>query len=394
MLEKFIPIQGIELTDSILVPLKIKHIYNESHIYYDEIKFLTYKDYTNFINNNEIYVINSSEISECDSIAMYTSQSHNTIEVFNIKLLVSALYFANRLTDTDGLKEKYIEDFIIKHSLLKKIDKKIHDKLNTLANKEYNRNEDEFFKNYILQGYWVHDYIKSDKWYVKLGNHKINRDDFDQFITRGFSLMLCDEYDRQINFKPKIVKIDTNEVFLSYLSIILTKVNEEDEYSKKLKSVLKIYYNVLGIIDIDNLIVSYITILEALLLKKSEQRAQKNIVAARSACLVADNQCKNRKTFIADIIACLYSYRNQIVHEGKTFLELADESTLTIIVNSTKHIIYLVIKYILIHDIKNVNEIKKIVKRNLENDNLETITEYITFIKGNPIKIIYDLGYE
>lgn len=390
-MQKFIPIHGIRFTNSITLSLKIKHILNEEYTYYDNIQFWTYKDYSDFISKNQEYFINSDEINKCDSIAVYVSQAHNTIEVFNIKLLISIIYFAKRLSDTNGSKEKYIKEFLDRWGeiLSASSDKVDLSKLEDMANRKYFIDENEFFKNYDLKGYWGEGYIHSDRWHVKLGNNKVSRDDFDRYITRGFSATLCDEYDRQVKFTPDVVSIETNDIFLNELSMLLNKINEEDEYSKKLKSAVRIYYDALGENNIDNLIVTYTTLLEALLLKKSEQQAQKIRVAVRCACIVADEQCKSRKTFIANIISCLYSYRNQIVHEGKTFLELGNEVAIDRVLSATKHIIYLCIKYIVKNDFRKVNEVIKVVESNLKKDNLQNGEEYITFEKGKAIALIY-----
>lgn len=386
-MKKVIPIHGVEFTRSITVALKIKHILNKEYIYYDNIEFWTYKDYCNFIESNRTFFINSNEINKFDSIAVYTSQSHNTIEVYNIKLLISAIYIAKRLTDTYEAMEKYIENFISNwKEEFELIDK---DKLKSLAIQEYHKRENEFYKNYDIKGYWGDKHINSDSWYIKLGNNKVSKDDFDRYITRGFSSELCDEYDRQFRFIPNVVKIETNNIFMNELTEILNKINEEEECSKKLKAALRLYFDVLEEISTDNLIVNYATILESLLLMRTEQNAQKIKVVVRCACIVADGQDKKRKTFIANIIACLYTYRNQIVHEGKTFLELDDELTLDRVLRATKHIIYLVIKYILKNDVKKINEIISIVKRNIKKDNLQNGQDYITFEKGKPFDIIY-----
>lgn len=361
-MRKLMPIQGLILSKSIYADLKIRAVLNNSYSYKDKIIFLNNNDYMKNKENFENDFLGLENIKEFDSIVIYETQSHNTAEVFNLKILISALYFTERLATSRKVKSCIYES--------------------DLSN-------NEFFNNYHLDGYFTDDYIKSDKWYVKLGNKKITRDDFDQFIVRAFSDELIDEYSRQNNFKPYTTQIEVNNRFLIKLEKVLLKINSEDKYSMKLKSVFMLYYKVLLDSDMNDTIVTYAIILEALLLRENEENSSKK-VACRSACLLANEQPKTRKNFIANAIYKLYLYRSEIVHEGKNFLELGEESSIRAIMKITRHTIYLIIKYIIENNIKEVSEIENIVIDNKEKDDIDNAFKYVTINRNEPVHIIYN----
>lgn len=361
---KIMPLQGLKLSHSITTPLKIKHILNESHEYYDEIKLWTYEDYLTLKKENRLdHFIDLDKIKQFDLLISYETQSHNTAEVMNLKILIPALYFAMRLAE-----EKLRSDNLINIEGM---------------------NEHEFFENYHLEGFFGKDYIISDRWYVTLGNQKVTRDDFDQFIVRAFSDKILDEYERQSKFEPTVTEIKVNEDFMDKLKRVINKINKEDDYSKRLRSAFKIYYNVLSEANIDNSIVSYAIILESLLSKKNENNKARRI-SYRSACLVANNQTQERKYFIANAVYKLYAYRNKIVHDGVNFLQLDDESTLRATLKIIRHTIYSIIKNIIEHDIKTISEIEKIVEDNMNEDDISDSFQYVTIeLQKDPIDIIY-----
>lgn len=376
-LDKCVPIHGITLNRGIDVPILIEDIryvekFSNRILMYGYNEYL--KEASKFINN--------ANIKECDLIAIFTTQSHNTMEIQNIKIILSAIYFADRMANTSKLKENFINRFR-EYFCPDKIDKL------------YEHREAEYFSNYHIWGYFDNeDEIRPLYWYISLGNNKVTNDNFDKFLTRGFSYELVDEYYRQADFNKYkyTVNVDINKTFNEKMEAIVKRLNMDDEYSKKIKSALRLYYNVLYESDVENSILIYASILETLLLKRSESKGQKHRVANRCACIVANSMSKERKEFIANHVAYFYGYRNAIIHEGKSHLEIDNEVILSDILCSIRHLIYFIIKYVVEHNIQKVSEIQNLVKRNLEEDGIDEKIGYITYIKGDnsKISVIFD----
>lgn len=385
-LDKCVPIHGIQINKEIEVPILIEDK-RSGEKFENLIRLFKYDKYLNM----SCKFINNDSINKCDLIAIFTTQSHNTMEIQNIKIILSAIYFADRMSNTSKLKENFIRDrkeFFYKDGINEK------DAIEKIQ-KIYENNENEYFSNYHIGGYFDdYDEIRSLYWYISLGNMKVTNDNFDKHLTRGFSYELVDEYSRQANFNnyKYTIDIDVNKIFVEKLEIIVSRLNEDDEYSKKIKSALRLYYNILYEGDIEQSILTYASILETLLLKRNETKGQKSKVANRCACIVANNTAKEKKEFIANHVAYFYGYRNAIIHEGKSYLEIDNEVILSNIMCSIRHLIYFIIKYVVEHNVKEIKEIEKVVKINMKKDSIENTQGYITYIKENKssISIIFN----
>lgn len=386
---KYIPIHGIKLNKflSLIVPIKLVPpniiMYSDNN-YIDSINFLTYAEYLN-INS----IINKNDIKECDLIAEFSSLSHNTLEVENLKILLSAIYFADRMSNTHEIKSKFIESML---SYSVPLCNNKEETLNYIE-KLYVATKNEFFDIYNLAGYRDNNnIIKSLYWYISLGNLKVTNDNFDRFISRSFSSNLDDEYIRQSKFEVNSAHVNVDDTFINYLNSILKRLHDTDEYSKKIKSALRLYYSVLYESDIEQTILTYSSILETLLLQRNETKYQKVKVSNRCACIIANNMNKSAKTFIANQVSYFYTYRNAIIHDGKAYLEIDQETTIINILLSIRHSIYFILKYVIENNIKSILDIKTIVQNNLKSDCITDLNGYITYSKENPdnISLIYD----
>lgn len=388
-MNKYIPIHGIKLNKflSLIVPIKLvppNMIMYSNNNYIDSINFLTYAEYLN-INS----IINKNDIKECDLIAEFSSLSHNTLEVENLKILLSAIYFADRMSNTHEIKSKFIESML---SYSVPLCNNKEETLNYIE-KLYVAPKNEFFDIYNLAGYRDNNnIIKSLYWYISLGNLKVTNDNFDRFISRSFSSNLDDEYIRQSKFEVNSAHVNVDDTFINYLNSILKRLHDTDEYSKKIKSALRLYYSVLYESDIEQTILTYSSILETLLLQRNETKAQKVKVSNRCACIIANNMNKSAKTFIANQVSYFYTYRNAIIHDGKAYLEIDQETTIINILRSIRHSIYFILKYVIENNIKSILDIKTIVQNNLKSDCMTDLNGYITYSKENPdnISLIYD----
>lgn len=388
-MNKYIPIHGIKLNKSLslIVPIKLVPpnmlMYSDNN-YIDSINFLTYAEYLN-INS----IINKNDIKECDLIAEFSSLSHNTLEVENLKILLSAIYFADRMSNTHEIKSKFIESML---SYSVPLCNNKEETLNYIE-KLYVATKNEFFDIYNLAGYRDNNnIIKSLYWYISLGNLKVTNDNFDRFISRSFSSNLDDEYIRQSKFEVNSAHVNVDDTFINYLNSILKRLHDTDEYSKKIKSALRLYYSVLYESDIEQTILTYSSILETLLLQRNETKYQKVKVSNRCACIIANNMNKSAKTFIANQVSYFYTYRNAIIHDGKAYLEIDQETTIINILLSIRHSIYFILKYVIENNIKSILDIKTIVQNNLKSDCITDLNGYITYSKENPdnISLIYD----
>lgn len=354
---KCIPIHGIVMNGEINT-----HVLIDNELYrYKYVNLIKLISYDKYLKEYLPYEVNKGDIKECTLVAVFMTEENNSMEVENLKVVISQLYFANRLANANNFKNEITQ----------------------LVDNEY-------FHNYCIPGYFNNENrIELLDWYISLGNNPIARDNFDRFLTRGFSYGLNDEYYNQASLDDykNTVSIDVNSDFYKKASIIENRLNEGDEYSKKIRSALRLYYNLLYENDTEQSILTCASILETLLLKRNETKAQKSKVANRCACLVADHMSKEHKTFIANHVSYFYCYRNAIIHDGKSYLEIDDEVTMSRIMYSIKHIIYFILKFAFEHDIKDINEIKHVVRENLQIDGIDEKVGYITFSKENNSKI-------
>lgn len=385
LFDKYIPVNGLKINIDLSIPIVIEErIINEKFL-----NVLRIQSYENYLKSSS-KLINKYDIEPCDSIISYSSQRHNTMEVMNVKILISALYFAKRMLSESKIEENYIRENMKWYKSIE------------IARKYFMKEDNQFFKNYAIHGYFDEDgHIEDTYWYITLGNKRLTKDDFDRSLSRGYSNGLWDEYNRQINRKFPTIFLKIDDGFINKLKMIIDRVNDEDEYSKKIRSALRLYYNVLYEDDIEQSILTYTTILETLLLRKQESKGQKNKVANRAACIVGYGAKREQKNFIANVMSYFYSYRNKIVHEGKSFLELDDDEVIfNNFIKYVRHIIFYVFKYIVENNITSISQIRELAVNELIEDKIikskdEETNGYITYSKdsNDKIPLIYQEEY-
>lgn len=353
---KILCIHGIEITGFIQLEL-----------FYMGVKIsIALVPYTDFIKEyNEDELINNEDLVVCDIVVIITNCCNNTIEIQAIKIVISALYFAKRMCASEKRFDKYYKNKIVPSV------SSYHD----------------FFCNYNIDGYYNADGIEDASWYVNIGRHPLENDDFERWTTRIYGCNLTDSYDRRDGLERRWkVRISVDDDYRMCLDKILKKINGTHQYAKKLCTIFKLYYEVLcDFKNPDYTVILYCTIFEMLLLGKDEDKQRKK-VSARAACITANDLKIEHKKFIANQVYSFYRYRNSIIHDGSGLMDFSDEVRFNRSVTGMKSVIFSIIKYIVENDIKVVNEIINITKENANKDSLSQAFDYISIEKfdNNP----------
>lgn len=335
-------------------------IYNENEYVFTYMPYSKYKEYKFDLLNSEI-------IEPCGTVVVYPSMGNNSIEVYYIKIFISLLYFAYRIEIEEKQKEAYMEterkDFLnISQELLEK---------------RYRQRESSVMKNWNIRGFWCGDHIERIHWCIKLGKKEMSCDDFESYLSRGYGADLCDSYDRRYKFEPYVQRIDLNNHILKKVDILNSMIKKDSIIGNKLKSAMRLYYEVFMIYTNMNLsIITISTIMETLLLGKDEDNQRKK-VAVRSACIICDGMERKWKTSIAEAVYWFYKYRNAIVHDGKSYLDF-EEILLNNVVENMKHIIFEIIHFYYENRLENINDIRQIVTKNQRCDGLENAFDYLS----------------
>lgn len=154
-------------------------------------------------------------------------------------------------------------------------------------------------------------------------------------------------------------------------------INKGDNLGNKLKSAMRLYYEVFMIYTNMNLsIITLSTIMETLLLSKDEDNQRKK-VSVRSACIICDEMEISLKTAIANAVYYFYKYRNAIVHDGKSYLDF-EEVGLNTVVENMKHIIFEIIHYYYDKQPVNISDIRQLVNKNQGLDGLTNAFDYLS----------------
>lgn len=345
---KIICIHGIQLTE--FIPIALLH--NNHKI---NITLVPYSEFISEYKQNDF--MNGNELVECDIVAIISSCGNNTLEVQVIKTVISALYFAERLSAsvkrTRSIYSEYRRPNVMQY----------HD----------------FFLNYTIDGYWDDECINHGSWYVNIGKKPLDNDSFERWLTRVYGTNLAESYNRRDGIERRCNKIliSVQDDFKECLRSIMEKINGTDQYAKKLRSALRLYYEVLcDFKNVDHMVILYSTIFEILLLEKKES-SQRKLVAVRAACITADNLEKNYKEFVADQVYNFYRYRNAIVHDGMGILDFENEPLFNASITRMKSVIFCIIKYILDNEIKDKEEIVNVVTKNRDADGLQKAFHYI-----------------
>lgn len=347
-------VHGVSISRAISLALQYKNdIINITFIPYEE--FITNYDTTKFVN--------LEDLTECDLIAVIGMCNNNTLEIQLLKISITILYFAERFKQSS----KRIKNF---HKLFSPIE-------------DYH----DYFANYTLfDGYYTKDSIYMTSWYIGIGKQALHEDNFERWTTRIYGEALADSYDRRAGIpRLGIPCIDVDNILIDFVENILQKVNSDCEYGKKLKSALRLYYEVLcDFKNPDYTVITYCTIFETLLLKHDED-SQRKKVAARAACITCDNLDFKYKRFVADQVYHFYKYRNAIIHDGEGLLDFDNEMLFNRTLYGIKNIVFCIIKYIVMNKINTHSNLMDIVEKNVHDDGLERGFDYINLAKfGNP----------
>ena len=87
---KCIAIHGIKLDGELLFPIMKPEAERERNI--------AFIPYEKFINSKEIKLVNPEAIVKCDMVAVYHTLTHNSLEIYYIKLFISIIFFSLRIS--------------------------------------------------------------------------------------------------------------------------------------------------------------------------------------------------------------------------------------------------------------------------------------------------------
>lgn len=350
---KVIPIQGLKIINNITVVVKvfndkmlekilgIKNPKGVSHIYIDDITFVNRKNLkSKIVDEQEIENI-LNKFTGTETFAIMETRFNRYSEFYNLKLALSIIYLAYRK----------------------------HNEIPNGLNNEFGLG--------VKYGYYTGNGIESTRWSIAIGIKKIDENNYDLTIPTYYTL------DEELE-SWELPKYESNE--LNIKTDISTEINKIsgaivkiNEMANKLKSALYLLYNTLNFNNKDLVIIMYSTILETLLLSSNESNQRKK-VSVRLACLLRDMGNIKEKEYIANWIYYFYKYRNAIVHDGKSFIELEQEdiSIFNHALSLIQHYIFILLDTIIDNDIKSIEDIINIVKKNIINDKLKNGFDYIT----------------
>lgn len=355
---KLFCVHGLKLNTTI--PTAITNNDNNKRI---NITLIPYEEFMN--NYNDELYINSEDMVICDTIAIIQSCNNNTLEIQILKTVIASLYFAERY----------------KKSKLYSAECKKEDYVNCKAERYH-----DFLQNYSIDGFFTNQGIESASWYISIGKTAMCEDSFERWTTRVYGAYLAESYERRA-LLPYIVggTIECDDDMRKSLHEMYSYINEGTKFGNKMKSVFRLYYELLcNFRNIDQEVITYCTIFEMLLLKKDED-CQRKKVAARSACIVCDGLDVKYKRFVADFVYHFYRYRNLIVHDGGGIMDIEDELLFNRSIWCMKSIIFCIVRYFIEHHVSDHSDIMQIVKNNVKADNLSEGFEYIDLKKfDNP----------
>lgn len=332
--------------------------------------------YLKYVQYN-LDLINPEIIGKCGTVVVYDSMGNNSMEIYFIKIFISLLYFAYRIEVEEGRKKSYIV----------KSREYFPDASEDVLEKQYQTRESPVIKNWNLRGFWNEDYIDDIHWCIKLGKYEMSCDDFESYLSRCYGGDLCDSYDKRYIFIPKVQRISINEGILKTINVLSSMIQKGDAFGNKLKSAMRLYYEIFMIYTNMNLsIITLATLMETLLLGKDEDNQRKK-VSVRSACIICDEMKHQLKTSIADAVYSFYQYRNAIVHDGQSYLDFS-EVELNLRVENMKHVVFEIVHYYFKNQPKSIDDIKQIVIKNQNLDGLCNAFDYLSSDAGKRYYVI------
>lgn len=348
---KAMPICGISILDmpkDKYLNIKIKKTINEKTMQFNA-KILTKEQFISIYNNKCFKYFGNFEYNDCDLVIIYESIENNSEELNYIKCILTSVYFADRLTNE---KIKFESSAIF----------------NNLKENYYTDKSNQF------------SLLRAP---IEIGPKPADKNYYNESISRLYGINLEREYKghamylNSFNIRNSKLFVEYNDYLEENISNIINKLNDNSEYSKRMMSAFRLLFDTIQEYDYEKNIISYGTIFETLLLSNDESN-QRRKVAVRSACVLCEELNLKEREYIAEIVYQFYSYRNKIVHDGYSFLDLGNEFDVKDMLNCIKHIIYFLIRKIVIKDIKEIKEIKEIVKSSMINDSLDNAFDYIS----------------
>lgn len=240
-------------------------------------------------------------------------------------------------------------------------------------------NKYSFFRQLtVSHGYFTENGIESTRWDVSIGEKAVDKNDYDLTIPVYYTIDDMEDSWRNIRYEYKYMRIEEDiSDEINKISLCIVKQNK---FSNKLRSALYLLFNTLKFENKDLVIIMYATILETLLLSENEDNQRKK-VSVRAACLIKDLGKYEEKEYIANWVYYFYKYRNAIVHEGKSFIELQSDDEFIVFNHSLvliQHLIFNLIKVFVETDINSIEDIRNIVVNNKKNDKLNNGFDYIS----------------
>lgn len=343
---KVIPICGVSIISTKDDDLKFFNINRRISGKGTNFKFtiLSKENFYN-LNINEFY--NKFDSDDFDSVIIYNSLNNNYEEINYIKIALTAIYLAHR-------------------SVNEHIENESNEIFRTLSENFY---KDKNNKPVLLTAP------------IKIGPFPLDKNDFNESINRLYGVDLFEEFKRHdaylynYTFRNTKLKIKDNDEFRRKLNCIFNYLNNNPD--KAIFSAFRLYFDTISTHNVENSIINISTIFEVLLLKKDEDNQRKK-VSVRAACLLCDSLGLAERKYISDLIYQFYKLRNRIVHDGYSYIDLEETIGINLLISSIRNILYLILKYIIEKDIKNVEEIKSIVSQNINKDKFESSFEYIS----------------
>lgn len=349
-LKKAIPICGISILDmpgDKSIEFALTRNINGVN-YTSKYNIVTKKQFKDIYSSDGFKFFNKFEYEEYDIVVLYESLKHNSEEIIDIKYVLTSLYFANRLICED-IEFESCEVFY------------------NISEEWYTNKESDFIQLRVP---------------IKIGPKQADKNNYNESISRLYGMDLEGEYANHnrylstFSFRNSKLFIQYNEKLQSEINNICNKLNDNSDYSRKIKSAFRLYFDTIPEYDIDKNIISYGTVFETLLLERDEDNQRKK-VSIRTMCLLCEGLSLKEKDYILDVVYNFYRYRNKLVHDGYSYLELGEYYYVNKVLNCIKHIIYFLIKKIICKDIKDVKEIKSIVNVNMQKDGMKNAFDYI-----------------
>ncbi len=336
---------------------------------FEESLFFVNKNFLGEVIDETLYKKIMDECPRVNTFVLGRNKWNKWSEIYYLKIAISIIYMSNRMT---------MEKLEYERELNYHLDKDMSSK-NIYRAIKYLKKSNNFIKRSDLPyGFFYNHEIYSTIWDVKIGNTPLTRDDFELTVKSYCTIDDEPEVMRKTtyNYRGLIVKEDISDSIQTIFNVL----KADNDISKKLYSVLNLLYSTLSHQNMDTVIITYATILETLLLENDEKKDQSKKVSVRSACLVANGESYSMKSYISTYVYRFYKYRNDIIHEGKSHIQLrlAEDIVFNKVVGLIQHLIYELIKTIISENITKVDEIKSIVSSNCSIDNITNAFQYIS----------------